>query len=126
MKVYLAGGMHNTWRTTVLNECWHKCSAEFLDPTTHSLTNEDEYTAWDLLNIKQSDIVFAYMDNENPSGYGLCVEVGYAKALGKTIILVIDYLDNLRDQYFGMVRSCADVVVNNLDDGINLIKEFSK
>ncbi len=85
MRVYLAGGSHSGWQDIVLKNC---SEIEFFDPRTHKLSEPSQYTLWDMHHINLSDILFGYMDKENPSGYGLTFEIGYAKGLVKTVILV--------------------------------------
>lgn len=79
---------------------------EFLDPRTHGLRDEKEYTRWDLHAVDCCDLVFAYMTDDNPSGYGLNLEIGYAFAKGKPVVFVQDDLES-RDKYFGMARVCS-------------------
>lgn len=104
LRIYLAGGMKSNWQDTVMNVCpMH----EYIDPRTHGLTTEDEYTKWDLDGVRGSDLVFAYMDTANPSGFGMSLEVGFAKALGIPVWYVCEDASE-RQKYFGMVRACAD------------------
>lgn len=96
----------------------------FFDPRTHpAMADEALYTLWDLEAIRQSDLVFACLEATNPSGYGTALEVGYARALGKHII-VVDELDEKRKRYLGMVRASANVVFKTLEDGIAFLKEL--
>lgn len=118
MKVYLAGGMHSNWRKRV-TEQFGKCM-EFLDPTTHGLIDEVAYTRWDLNAIYECDVVFAYMDSANPSGFGLCVEVGYASGIGRPVVYVCED-ETERQRYFGMVRACA-IRAKSFDDGLNKLR----
>ncbi len=104
--IYLAGGMHDNWRETVITAF---PGLEFFDPCSHGLKDEKSYTAWDLAHIRKAETVFVYMDATNPSGFGLNLEAGYAKALGKRIIFV-DETDEKRSRYFGMLRQIADEV----------------
>ena len=119
-RVYLAGGMHNDWRKQVIESC-HEFSFEFYNPQNHGLISPDDYSTWDIHFIKQCDILFTYMDKENPSGYGLMLEIGYAKALNKTIIFVWQELGE-RDKYFEIAGHLADVRFLNLDMGIKFLK----
>lgn len=121
MIVYLAGGMHSGWQDKVIGAVSHEC----IDPRSHGLEVSDAYTAWDLSAIRVCDIVFAYMEKENPSGAGLAFEAGYAKALGKIVIFVED-VDLKIARHFGMVRAAADVVCIDLDDGIEVLKSFER
>ena len=125
MKVYLSGGMESGWQALVKDRC---DEIEYLDPSRHGLSNPREYTIWDLEHIKQCDIVFAYMESTNPSGIGLTLEIGYAKALNKTIILVDEKscVDSEFEKRFRIVRCSADIVFNTLEDGIEFLKSFSR
>ena len=103
MKIYLCGGMHNNWQdsvTPLLN------GHEVLDPRSHGLTEEKAYTEWDLNAIRKCDAVLAFMDRDNPSGYGLNLEIGFAYALKKPVYFVMDHLGD-RHKYFGMARACS-------------------
>ena len=117
-RVYLAGGMHNDWRKVIIKKLEGTASFfSFINPMDNKMKNPDQYTFWDLRSIEQCDILVGYMDQSNPSGYGLNLEIGYAKALGKTIILIIpeDFTKyDERSRYFNMARVCADVIVRIL------------
>lgn len=114
MLIYLAGGMKSNWQDKVIKSCnLHS----FIDPRKHGLLNELDYTPWDLDGVRKSDLVIAYMDSENPSGYGLSLEVGYAHAYQKTIWYVCED-KNDRQKYFGMVRACATKLFYSLECAI--------
>jgi nucleoside 2-deoxyribosyltransferase len=113
--IYLAGGMRDNWRS-LLTEAFPE--HEFFDPSTHGLDDEKLYTAWDLAHIRKAETVFAYMSADNPSGFGLSMEIGYAHALGKRIIFV-DAVGHPRKKYFGMVRAVADETYDCIGDAIN-------
>lgn len=122
MKIYIAGQMNS-------NSGWQDTLAallpghEFIDPRTHGLTNPSEYTAWDLEGIRRSDIVIAFMSSENPSGYGLNLEVGYAYALGRPTIFIDQIGKDWRDKYFGMARSVSTVVVYTIEEAAFVVVE---
>lgn len=86
-----------------------------------------QYTLWDMHHIRSADILFGYMEKDNPSGYGLATEIGYAKGLGKTVILIDEKsrADKQFSQYFTMVREVADIVLDSLGEGINILKVFT-
>lgn len=118
MKVYLAGGMKSRWQDDVIAEF---PGVEFIDPRSHGLKDEREYTKWDLDGIRRSDVVFAYMDTDNPSGFGLSLEVGYAHGLGKPVIYVCEDTSE-RQKYFGMVRSVAFEVCTSIAQGLGVLR----
>lgn len=125
-KIYLAGGLNDRdWQSQVI-EAVGINEYVFFNPREHLLTESKEYTIWDLFYVRQSDILFAFMENDNPSGYGLTLELGYARALDKPIILVDEKskVDQLFAQRFKIVRECASIVFENLNDGISLLKSL--
>ncbi len=125
-RVYLSGGMNQSnWQENVINSVGKK-GYVFYNPRDHKLMNSKEYTIWDLFYVKNCDIVFAYMQNENPSGFGLTLEIGYAIALGKQVVLVDEKSINNSDfkNYFKIVQETSSIVFNNLEDGINFLKNI--
>ena len=126
IKVYLAGGMDSNWQSNVISDL--KDNFIFFNPVDHQLDKSIEYTNWDLFFVNKCDILFAYMEKNNPSGFGLTLEVGYAKALGKIIIL-IDEKSKENIQFrnkFQIVRSSASVVFDELSRGIEYLKSFNR
>lgn len=127
-KVYLSGGMNNSnWQQDVIRELEATGKGYvFYNPREHKLSQSREYTIWDLFYVKNCDIVFAYMQKDNPSGFGLTLEIGYATALGKPIILV-DEKSNTDDKfkrYFEIVRESSSIVFNNLPEAISFLKNI--
>ncbi|MCJ7447929.1 MAG: nucleoside 2-deoxyribosyltransferase [Bacteroidales bacterium] len=117
-KVYLAGGFSG-WREDVKE----LTNIECFDPESKPDKHWSEYGTWDIHFIKQCDICFAYLDKNNPSGYGLAAEIGYAKALNKTVILIIEP-GHKKDKYFQFLKQFADVVYESLYEGIVFLKTF--
>lgn len=113
MNVYLAGGMHSDWRERVKTESdrfftWH-------DPSVTGEPDVKTYALWDAMAIRNSDIVFAYLEKDNPSGMGTMVEIGYAKGLGKTVLFINEKHD---DRYTHLAEEMADWTSESLDEGI--------
>jgi hypothetical protein len=125
IRVYLSGGFKSGWQDQILGQF---PSLLFRDPRVHDLKDETRYTTWDLEAIQRSDWVLAYIEASNPGGYALAAEVGYAKALGKRIFFVEELAENdqERSRYFGMVRACADITFQSLDEAIAYISELVK
>jgi nucleoside 2-deoxyribosyltransferase len=125
-KVYLSGGMNKSnWQDKVIKDINNK-EYIFYNPRLHNLAHSKEYTIWDLFYVKNCDIVFAYMQKENPSGYGLTLEIGYATALSKPIILIDErsFGDTSFKKHFEIVRESSSIVFNNLDEGILFLKNL--
>lgn len=123
--VYLAGGMQSGWQNVVIDRIRDRCV--FFNPQDHMLSNSKEYTTWDLHFVKQSDIIFAYLEKNNPSGFGLTLEIGFAKALNKTIILIDERskIDPKFSNYFKIVRESANVVFEDFESGLSYLERFS-
>lgn len=115
-KIYLAGGFKTKWQETVIDHLSNYYT--LFDPSTQQLLKPENYIQWDLDAINQSDIIFAYIEASNPGGYALALEIGYAKALNKEIILVEEHASETRERYFEMVRFVANKRFNNLQDAI--------
>jgi hypothetical protein len=121
MAVYLAGGTRSNWQDIVTASL-----PEFtvIDPRSHHLADERAYTAWDLEAIRQSTWILAHLEATNPGGYNLALELGYAKALRKKIILVDEKSakDHGTHRHTGMLRAIADITPHTLDEAITFLK----
>ena len=117
--VYLAGGFGPfDWQAEVMAQY---PDLQFYNPRNdqpRGCVTEEEYTQWDLEAIDKSNTVFAFMEESNPGGEGMCLEVGYAHAQGKRIIYV-GRARGKRDRSFGMVRACAERHYKTLNDAFN-------
>ena len=116
--VYLAGDPKSGWQTKVCNAIQN---LQLLDPSKHDLADPKELTRWGLRAIRESDVVLAYLDKENENGYSLALELGYAKALGKTILLVEEHEPGERDKYFQTVREVADFCFDSLGEAVSYL-----
>ena len=126
IKVFLSGGMNESnWQQEVINSVG-KEGYIYFNPREHFLSKSNEYTMWDLFYIKNCDVVFAYMQKDNPSGFGLTLEIGFAAALGKQIILIDEksFIDKNFEQKFKIVRESSSIVFDNFSDGINFLKNL--
>ena len=119
-KVYLAGGFRSGWQAEVRSRL---PNYQFLDPSQHSIEDPAEYTRWDLAAIRESDIVLANMEATNPGGYALALEVGFASALKKQVILVDQLRDPTISRYFEMVRQCSDVVLKTVNEAVQYLSQ---
>jgi nucleoside 2-deoxyribosyltransferase len=117
--VYLSGGMRGyDWQAQVIAQC---SEFDFVNPRRHGLSEPAHYTAADLLSVRQCDIVLAYMRADNPSGIGLALEVGYALALGKTVVLV----NGSENKYMAIVGAAAQVQFEKLSAGIAWLRSVA-
>ena len=94
------------------------------DGTRKNLTPK-EYEAWDKWAIRTADIIFVYSERTNP-GQGYIVELGYAKGLGKTVILVREFENkHMNDRYLSFIDCMADYVCHNFDEGLEFLSRMS-
>jgi len=124
-KVYLAGGMKSAWQDEIKNRFKNKFI--FYNPKDHQLVDSTLFNTWDLHYVKKSDIIFAYLEKGNPSGFGLTLEIGYAAALKKTIILVDEKstTDESFANRFRIVRESVKNIFEDLESGLNFLERFS-
>jgi len=124
-KVFLSGGFKSNWQYKVIQELGE--NFDFFNPREHGLEDSDFYTTWDIHFVKECDILFAYMEEFNPSGYGLAFELGLAYSLNKTIILIDEKskTNESFSRYFKILYKPSGVVFYNLNDGIEFLKKFS-
>jgi len=128
-KVYLAGGLRTNWQAKVkeLNGFKFLCPRDKERPNGVEIQmTVNEYGTWDLHYIKQADIVFVYAERTNTSCIGLSVESGYAKGLGKTVILVLEpNHETIKDAYLQFLKKAASITFETLEDGMNYLQSFA-
>jgi len=118
MKIYLAGGFYSDWKQKVVEGAPNH---DYYDP---ELDKEKEraicaYTIADLERIDWCDTLFAYL-TDYPKYGGLAVEVGYAYAKGKIIILVTE-----KDDTDGMIAGLSKWIYLSLNGGIERLNKLS-
>ncbi len=126
IKVFLSGGMNQSnWQKSLMESLGDK-KYTFFNPREHNLNESDQYTFWDLFYIDKCDILFAYMQEDNPSGYGLTLEVGYAKALNKPIILIDERsaIDEQFAKFFRITRESSTIIFEDIDKGTQFLKKM--
>jgi len=145
-QVYLAGGFRSGWQKKVKetananpgnwssgeamtrgytqfiwNDPFEKERGEFAEDREWTAK---EYTRLDLFLIDQSDIVFIYLEKDNP-GLGCIAEAGYAVGKGKYTILVREKPHEIHtDRYLDFLEEMCDISFDNLEDGITFLKTF--
>lgn len=127
-KVYLAGGYKSNWQEKVKKIdgfIWFDPKEKERPKGKIIPMTLNEYGTWDLHFISQSDIVFVYAERTNPSCIGLSVEIGYAKGLGKTVILVLEpNHETMQDRYMQFLKKAASITFETLDEGIDYLQSF--
>lgn len=121
-RVYLAGGFYSGWQDKVKAQF---SNLIFFDPREHKLEPAEQYTAWDLDAIRQSNWVFAYLEKGNPGGYALALELGFGKALGKNIVLIDERSPESETEAkrLAMLHVCADACFDSLDAGMAFLRK---
>jgi hypothetical protein len=130
--IYLAGGMRTNWQDTLI-EFMRRQRPEvpviYLDPRQSGAKDEETYTAWDVAAVAMADILFVYLEAENPSGAGLALEIGVAEGLkragkpAKEIVFVCDP-KHPHHRYFGMARVCSNSVYDDFQQGLQRLADF--
>lgn len=134
MNVYLAGGMRSEWQDKVTASLhFSNVYADFFDPSKvrkvqafEQISKESRsYTTRDLFKLRNCDIVFVFIEKDNPACIGLAAEVGFARALNKVIITVFESgREVIPDRYFDMIKEMSDAVTDTLEDGIKYLKFY--
>lgn len=121
--VYLSGRLISGWQDTVMTKI---PEITFIDPRSSGLNSPRQYTAWNLTSIDLADILFAYMEMDNPSGYGIALEVGYARARGKHVVMVDERspTDQQFATHFATVRASAQATFDSLDEAIGFLRSL--
>jgi len=124
--VYLAGGLDSGWQKTVQKACPALNCISPLDNEEVKPTLE-EFGAWDLHHVKQADIVFTYIERDNPSCIGAAIETGFAAGQGTTVIVVLEpEHKHFKDRYLEFYKKVADVTYSTLFDGIEYLKTYQR
>lgn len=110
LTVYLAGGMESGWQDRVKEAC---PEFNYIDPR-----DSNNWTAWDVSGVKQADVIFAYLEEDNPSGWRMTLEMGIVVGQGKFIIFVNEVFDPRR----WIVGNVADFHCRDLGVGISMLK----
>jgi hypothetical protein len=117
MVVYLAGGMRSGWQDKVKEAL---PDVLFIDPRDHGFTEERLYTAWDMLGVDWCNVVFMYIEKDNPSGANAIYEAGKARGQGKCVIFV----DEKQDKYQRLPAEDAQFYTTNFEEGIKILRKL--
>lgn len=128
-KIYLAGGMRSNWQDmvkSVLSEAYAK-PVLYLDPRQHGSRDENLYTSWDLAAVEASNILFVYLEKDNPGGHGLALEIGFALGMARAgaapkHVIYVEEPGHPASRYLGMARACADETLASLGDGLRALQ----
>lgn len=119
LRIFLAGGFHGGWQQQV-KECVPQHI--YYDPASDT---DQRYifnlTAQNFKAIDESDMVFAYFEENDPSGIGLALEVGYAVRAGKRVIIVDEHTN-----IHGMLAACGEMLFVDLRTAIEYLQLHTK
>lgn len=76
----------------------------------------------DLYDCRTCDLMFVNMLGALKVSIGTSMEIAWAAAFNKPIVLVIEDLHNVHDH--AMIREACSFIVDNIDDGIFLTKSI--
>ncbi|GLI82571.1 hypothetical protein ANABIO32_02580 [Rossellomorea marisflavi] len=93
MKIYLSGGMYSGWQDSIIK----KDGVEYFDPRLHSQQNVSaiKFVDDDIKAVRESDLVFCYIEESNPMPLGAAWECAVAAENNIPIITVWEkaYID---------------------------------
>lgn len=108
--VYLCGGFHSGWQDRVMEA---QPDYEYYDPRNNPASwSTAMYTESDLGAIRESGLMFAYIEASNPGGFNAAFEIGYAVALGIPIILIVEPVPQ---RYYSMLVAKSHVAFQNFE-----------
>jgi ubiquinone/menaquinone biosynthesis C-methylase UbiE/nucleoside 2-deoxyribosyltransferase len=117
MRIFLSGDTRTAWQSELINRFPHDT---FFDPRTLSEKTYREMAETERAWLDQSDLVFAYLNQTNPYGFGTCFEIGYAVA-NKKIIIYVDEKQVSSSQWIG---EHLKYVYKSLEEGISKLAEL--
>lgn len=122
--IFLSGGFRSGWQIQLLERYANRFN--IYNPREHNIAEPHLYAAWDIHYVRKCDIIFAYMEASNPSGFGLMFEIGMAYALNKTIILVDERseVDPTFAKYFKISHQPSGNVFKTLDEALIFLDTF--
>lgn len=121
MKIYLAGGLRSGWRGEVIQGANYS-DVKYLDPNDHELNIRSQYTNMDLCMIDNSNLVFGYLENDNPRGYNTIFELGYA--VGKNIPIIFVNEKPSWDKYVGMINESPLFYTEVFLNGLSFLNRY--
>lgn len=116
LNIFLAGGLEKNWRESAISLIYEKSLPFFYLSPSATLKSPPLYTDYDKDLLCQADVIIGYMTNDNPSGYGLCYELGVGKGMGCKTILVKEALSPEREKYFDYIRLSVDIALDYHDE----------
>lgn len=85
----------------------------------YALSSRKGITARDRMDVMRCDMVLINFAGADKVSMGTCIEVGWADAWRKPMVIV---MDETNIHYHAMIRECAGFVVPTLEEAINIVK----
>jgi nucleoside 2-deoxyribosyltransferase len=118
MKIFLSGGTHGGWQDLVKSRF---PMTFFFDPRQAGKQKTmKEIAELERLWLDQSDILFFYFENSNPSGIGSAFEVGYC--IGRNIPVIM--VDEQQTRYTEWLGIHCTKVYQTLDQGLAELEKW--
>lgn len=141
-KVYLSGGFVTNWQDELID---NMPNIIFYDPRKLGIDGLPRlppsiYAPMDKKMIEDCDIVFAYLEADNPTPINIIAELCYAKGLGKTTIFCVEWTqqniqklrtlkpngDWFKPHYLDMVIFWMDFVFTDFGQAKQLLSILAK
>lgn len=116
-KVYLSGGMKSGWQDKMPKTE----DVIYFDPRKDSPQNQtmQQFVEADIKAVKNSDVIFCYMEKDNPSGLGATWEC--AVAVENNIPVITVWEKDYIDPFF----ACKSLFLyNNFEAGVERLVKF--
>ena len=91
-----------------------------IDVTTAGSELKDVAVLRDMIDVKRCDVVLMNLLGAKQVTIGTMIELGWASALGKPIVLVMEPNSNIHEH--GFVRYLTTIHTTSLSDGLETIK----
>lgn len=89
---------------------------------TNYLCTQDAICSRDSLDIRRADLLLVNLLGATEPSQGTIWELGFAKGLSKTCIVVMEPSGNPMDRYFN--RFSANVRLDNLPEAVDYVRSF--
>ena len=90
------------------------CYQDSLLSTQKGITSRDHF------DCKRADMLLVNVKDAKTVSIGTCMEIAWAKAYNKPVVLLIEDEGNIHDHC--MIRECCDFRVNNLDAALEIVQ----
>ena len=115
VRVFLSGGTRGDWQDRVIAAC---PNAEYWDPRTLREEDMTDIATTERRWLDESELVFVFIEEDNPSGLGSAFEMGYAIAKSKPVLFV----DEKRTRHTEWLGVHCLQTAHSFDQGIALLQ----